>query len=172
MKKIIYLLGLLILLILSSCKKNNELNIFGKWILIDGTLYVDNMETGEKTQYQHFGPGKSRSQLSGFNKPTIPLEYLIKDTTTWEFKRNGDFILNNNVDSPMFCNMMGSFWSIIEHPTSGITMLGGSARPFESYTYDYKKKIMIVLIQEQVGSKDGYNVSWKTHLFFRKLSDE
>jgi hypothetical protein len=172
MKRLIYLLILSISLILTSCKKDNELNIYGTWVLVDGTLYVDNMETGEKTKYHHFADGKTRSQLSGFNKPTIGFEVLIKDSTTWEFKRNGDFILNGNVDSPMFCNIRGYYMSIIEHPTSGISMLGGSARPFEAYTYDYKKKIMIIKIQEQVGSKDGRNIEWRSELLFRQISTE
>jgi hypothetical protein len=171
MKKIFYLL-VATLLIFSSCKKDNELNLYGTWVLVDGTLYTDNMETHEQIKYQHFGLGKTRSQLTGFTKATFPIEFLIKDTTTWEFKRNGDFILNNNIDSPMYCNMTASNMTIIEHPASGISMLGGSARPIHAYTYDYEKKIIVVFIQDQIGSKDGYNIEWNNKLFFRKVKDE
>ena len=168
---LIIVFGVLLLLAVSCKKEEKPLHLFGKWVLTDGYLYVTNLETGEKTYYHHFGEGKTVSQLSGFNKPKFELEKIEINKTTWEFKKNMEFILNDNVDSPLYINVVGDNWTIIEHPTTGITMLGGSSRPFRAYSHDYKNNIIEIDIQEQYGSYKGYNVQWSNILYFKKISD-
>lgn len=167
MKLFRLIISVLLVLLLSSCSKTDTLPLCGKWVLVSGNLYVETPATYAKEKYSHFGPNKTRSQLSGFNKPSFEFEKLIKDTTTWEFRKNGDFILNGDEDRPLFVNVTASNLTIIEHPTSGISMLGGSARPISCSTYDYDNKIMSVIVQEQWGSYNGYNMVWYSELFFR-----
>jgi len=171
--RFIYLLLLAFVLVFSSCEKEETtLKLIGTWLLFDGYLYMDNMETYEKIKYEHFGDGKTTSQLTGFNKPDFEIESLEQNVTTWEFQRDGDVILNGDEDKPMFLEVTGNWTTIIEHPDPPkpvITMLGGSARPFQGYTYDYDSKVIIIKIQEQVGSYEGYNVEWHSELFFRRI---
>ena len=39
-------------------------------------------ETYEKTKYNHFGEGKTISQLTGFNDPKFPIEIIEQNKTT------------------------------------------------------------------------------------------
>lgn len=156
-------------LIFTGCKKEELLTIKGKWVLIDANLYVQNMETYEQTKYRHFGDGKTVSQLTGFNEPKFPIETIEQNKTTWEFCSNNDFILNDDYDRPMYINIVGQWTTIVEHPTSGISMLGGSARPFKAYTYDYDSEVIVIRIQQQVGSYQGHNIEWDNELFFQRV---
>ena len=65
MKGFIYL-SVAISLFLFSCKKEviqpnvqpepkiEEIRLYGKWLLVGGSLYLDNLETHQKTKYDHF----------------------------------------------------------------------------------------------------------------------
>jgi hypothetical protein len=169
--RLIYIL-LAVLLIFTSCEKEKKLDIWGKWVLVDGHAYVENMETYEKIKYQHFGAGKTVSALTVYNQPSYNLEIIEQDVTTWEFLKNGDFILNDDYEHPMAVDYGQYNKTIIEHPTADEPdeiQLGGSAKPFSAYTYDYDSKLIIIQIQEQVGSHNGYNVEWRNELVFRKV---
>ena len=167
-------LSILLIIIVSflSCEKNKELTLEGTWVLIDGYLYVKDMESGQKTKYEHFGNGKTVSQLTGFDLPSFPFEVIKQNVTTWEFKPNHDFILNGDTTAPLFCQITGSWYTLIENPNSNVRVLGGSARPFTPYTYDYKNKIIAIQIQDQVGSLNGRNIEWYNLLIFRRIKDE
>jgi hypothetical protein len=165
MKWIYIILTLLILTV--SCKKNNELTLAGKWVLVDGFLYVQDMETGQKVKYEHFGNGKTVSQLTGFNLPNFEFERIEQNVTTWEFKPNRDFILNDNYAAPLYCQITGEWYTLTENPNTNVRVLGGSARPFTPYTYDYKNKIIAIQIQNQVGSLNGRNIEWYNLLIFK-----
>lgn len=167
----ILIIILTLFLVFSGCEKEKHLKLCGKWVLIDGNLLVQDMQTGKLTKYHHFGDGKTISQLTGFNKTTFPIETIELNKTTWEFCSNNDFILNGDYDRPMYINKMGEWLTIIEHPTSGISMLGGSARPFTPYTYDYDNQILVIRIQLQVGSYQGHNIEWDNELFFQRVNE-
>ncbi|MES2689540.1 MAG: hypothetical protein V4658_04010 [Bacteroidota bacterium] len=87
----------LILLFISSflfsCKKENQesYSLQGKWLLVNGEVYSENMENGGVIYYNHFSPTKLNSQmdLSGLN---LPIDFISQNKTTWQFEE--DFKLN------------------------------------------------------------------------------
>src|SRR3989304_6418125 len=114
MKKLLIIL-FSTLLFFTACKKeeinpNNtkietieidKISLWGEWLLLDGKMYVDNMETGQKIAYDHFDPNKSKSSLR-YSGSKFEIEDIEKNITTWSFfpsKTNygyGEFWLNND----------------------------------------------------------------------------
>jgi hypothetical protein len=187
MKRIIY--GLLIITLISCEKKivspklttppkvaYDSLNLNGLFILVSGKMYIDNIENGDKLVYNHFDSIKSRSSLS-FYGPTIPLENLIKDTTTWSFyfpsvvPNIGRFVLNMDTLHPMGLNVTRRNLTIIESPDAMIsgTQLNGSARPIQIILFDVKKKLIKIYIQEQYFNLNGYNYKSFNELIFKQI---
>ena len=167
MKKILVLL--LGLVILTSCGKNKQITFGGVYLLDSAFIYTENLDTYELTKYSHFGEGKTVSCLSGYEEPSFPIEVIEQGVTTWEFD-NDVFILNGDYGRPMGITYFGDYFTIIEHPTSGISMLGGSSRPFQISVYDYKKKIVRIMIQEQYMSHNSENLKIINELYFTKIS--
>ena len=164
MKKILLWL---LLITLFSCQKESTLN--GKWLLADGSLYVTNMETGEKTKYNHFGDGKTVSQLTAYDKPNYKLEVIEQNKTTWTI-HGRDFILNDDTANPMYLQCISSGnYRICENPRATELQLGGSSRPFKCDYTDKKGDYIEVCIQDQVGSINGYNCEWKSVLYFKRI---
>lgn len=107
------LLSFLFLVAIFSCQKevtpedkpeNNVVNpqeeyllIGVDWILSDGRLYVENMDNGDKSYYDHFTTGQNQSVLDPFNGANVPFDTLIQDITTWNFG-NSYFTLNSNLN--------------------------------------------------------------------------
>ena len=132
MKSLIYLI-IVASLVLVSCKKENlnpnpqiptqvnqEIRLYGKWLLVGGSMYVENIETGEKTKYDHFGPGKTTSSLN-YDGSVFAIEVLELNTTTWSFYEPpavpgfGDFVLNGDIQHPygfMSLKIIGLLWNI------------------------------------------------------------
>lgn len=139
---------ILFLIVFISCKKE-ELSLIDKWVLIDGQVYIEDLVSGKEYHYDHFGVNKDISYLTYINQPTLSIETIVKYKTTWEFKENGDFILNNK-ESLEF-DKCGENYSIL---------LNGVSRPFNAFTEDYKNGIIKVVIQEQSGSIVIRNIKW------------
>jgi len=66
------------------------------WILSDGRIYVENMDNGDKSYYDHFGNGQNLSVLNPFDGASVPFDTLIQDITTWNFG-NSNFTLNGTL---------------------------------------------------------------------------
>jgi hypothetical protein len=181
---------LLIGLSLASCKKEELYNdlaveevvidevipLEGVWKLRSGKMYVENIETHEKTSYNHFDSVKTTSSLR-YSGSLYEIEDLVKDSTTWTFiipKSHigyGEFWLNNDSLKPYGLNITNSNLSIIEHPTATISdiQMGGSAKPFHSYIEDYDAKLVNFYIHEAYESFDGYNYNYFSILTFEKV---
>jgi hypothetical protein len=111
MKNLIHFLILALVLVTSSCQKEtitpnvpeeqviDEIRLYGKWLLVGGSMYVTNLETGQKVKYDHFGPNKTISSLD-YNGSDIEIEAIELNTTTWSFYAPpavpgyGEFVLN------------------------------------------------------------------------------
>jgi hypothetical protein len=192
---------LLILIILSvtftiSCKKQEieptypvnhkpqkEVNtqgvrIYGEWLLIGGTMYVDNLETGEKVKYQHFDNNKTTSSLR-YGGSLYEFENIEINKTTWSFYEPsgglgvGEFVLNNDTSMLFGFNVTRNNWTIIEHPESGMDdlQLGGSARPISAYVEDFDEEICIFTVQETYENIKGYNSKYISELKFKKTKE-
>jgi hypothetical protein len=169
--RFIYIL-ILALVFLFGCQKEKNLEIWGKWVLVDGEIYVENLETYEKIKYKHFGDGKTVSSMNAFSPPNYDIEKLEQNVTTWEFKPEGEFILNGDYEHPMGIDIGEYNKTIIEHPTADEPdeiRLGGSARPFQAYTYDYDAGLIIVIIHEKYEVHNGYNHTYHNELIFREV---
>ena len=153
------------------------ISIYGKWVLQDAFLYMDNLETGEKIKYDHFGPNKTVSSLR-FSGAILPIEVIEKGVTTWEFTAPnripgyGKFILNNDASELYGFYVTNNNWTIVEDPsiTTATDMnLGGSSRPLRVYLEDYSQQICKFYVQEAYESVNGYNVHYFSELVFKKM---
>lgn len=192
MKTLFYLiLGLF--LTFTSCKKeeitpntngieessqiDGEIRLYGKWVLLDAKMYIENMETHEKTVFNHFDEGRTISSLR-YSGPIYEIEVIEQYVTTWAFKQPkyvpgyGEFILNNDTIQPYGFYVTKSDWTIVEHPLSdnydGMG-LGGSARPIESYVVDYDDSIVNFYVQLAYENIDGWNCKYFTEMTMQKI---
>jgi hypothetical protein len=193
MKQLIILIGFLVVLV--SCEKEviyptdhytklpsaggydttNIVSNWGKFLLIDAVMYIDNSETGQKTSFNHFGTNKTVSSLR-WGGSLFDIETIIKDVTTYSFWNTptggngmGRFVLNDDTSKYYMVNYMGSYTSIIEDPIHGQQNLGGSARPFNGYTISKSDMTVSIQIQEMEGNIGGYNCHYWTQLKFKKI---
>jgi hypothetical protein len=188
MKSLIYLI-IAASLVLVSCKKENlkpnsqiptqvnqEIRLYGKWLLVGGSMYVENMETGEKTKYDHFGPGKTTSSLN-YDGSVFAIEVIELNTTTWSFYEPpavpgfGDFVLNGDIQHPYGFYVTKNNWTIMEHPqsTSGNMQMGGSSRPISASICNYSDSTVYFYVQEGYTSINNQNYTYISELKFKKI---
>ena len=189
MKKFFYIL-LALTLTFTSCKKetlelanteevlvDEELRIYGKYVLLSGEMLVTNLELNIKTSYNHFDVNKSISSLR-YSGSQLEFETIEQNVTTWEFYEPnsvpgfGEFILNGDTINPMGFYVTTSNWTIVEHPTSTTAsemQLGGSSRPIEGYVEDVDQNIVVIYVQDAYESIDGYNCKYYSELRFQKI---
>jgi hypothetical protein len=188
MKQIIYLIVFLFVLI--SCKKEEikpnvvtpteevpqEIRLYGKWLLVGGSLYLENLETHEKTKYDHFGPGKTTSSLD-LDGSDLEIEDIELDVTTWAFYQPytvpgyGEFVLNNDTIQPYGFYVTKHNWSIVEHPqsTQSNMQLGGSSRPISAVICNMADTTVYFYIQEEYTSINNMNYRYISELKFKKI---
>lgn len=194
MKNIIYII--FISLTIYSCKKeypypskdyeylisdntdSEHISQWGKFLLIDAVMFVQNHETGEKYKFNHFDSIKNSSSLR-WGGSLFEFENIYKDSTTYSFyKPNnfpgyGRFILNGDTSKHYAVYYYNQYKSIVEDPIYGQTeqLLGGSARPFSGQILNYDDKTIFIQIQEVEGSIDGYNCKYWTQLTLKKIEE-
>lgn len=188
MKNLLFLF-FITLLTFSSCEKDElvedvpveepvaeTIPLAGDWLLVDGTMYLTNIETNEKTRYSHFGPGKTVSSLR-LEGSLYEIEELKQNETVWSFRNAkesggyGQFFIDYDSIQPYGLNISQNYWTIIESPTAtaSTTQMDGSARPFTAIIDDYASKTIIIDIQMAYTSFGGYNYQYQSKLKFRKL---
>jgi hypothetical protein len=184
-----------IVLSLASCKKeelkpNNgvvieqpngdELTIsqWGKFLVIDGVMFVHNLETNEKKMYHHFDSIKKQSSLR-WGGSMFDIENIYKDSTTYSFWKPssfpgyGKFVLNGDTTKHYAVYYCGFNKAIVEDPVYGMTqqLLGGSSRPFSGQLLNYDEKTVVIQIQEAYNSIDGYNCRYWSQLTLKKIEE-
>lgn len=174
MQKILLILSFLTIFSLISCKKDVNLRqntIIGKWKLVDGKMYIEDLLSGDITTNRHFANRNKVSSLR-YDTTIYSLERIVRDSTIWTFKNSinnsntGEFWLNNDSLNPYGFNLTNSYMSIIENGT-GPQKLGGSSRPI---TFDeINNNKIYIFIQETYASIDGYNVRYYNRLEFIRL---
>jgi hypothetical protein len=94
--KIYIILLFTIIISCFSCKKDEPKThtVEGKWLLINGEVYIENMDKGGVMYYDHFSATKPNSamDLSGAN---LPIDFISQNKTTWEFEK--EFKLNDSM---------------------------------------------------------------------------
>ena len=138
-------------------------------------MYIENMETGEKTVYDHFSPTKTTSSLR-YSGAQLEFESIEQNVTTWEFiappnwNGYGEFILDGDTAQPYGLYILDENWSIVEHPTATAStmQLGGSSRPLQAVVTDYNTQRVAFTVQEAYEAIDGYNCNYYSELIFEK----
>jgi len=172
MKKIFIIL--LSVLTIISCKKEEPLrpdntivtpqptnySILGiNWVLTEGRFYVENMDNGDLTYYDHFSSTQNQSTLDPVNGADVPFDTIIQDITTWNFG-NTNFTLNGG-------NSYGFTSS-----GSNISIIGlenGSSRPM--IVLELTDTKLTVKIHEGFGSVNGENLNYFSTLTFLKQGE-
>jgi hypothetical protein len=187
MKKFVYL-SLSISLFLFSCKKEviepnvqpepqiESIRLYGKWLLVGGSLYLENLETHQKTKYDHFGPGKTTSSLD-LGGADIEFESIELNSTTWSFYQPysvpgyGKFVLDSDTLMPYGFYVTKNNWTIIEDPqsTQSNMQMGGSSRPISAVICDYSDSTVYFYVQEEYTSINNMNYKYLSELKFRKV---
>ena len=151
---------------------DETISIFGEWVLVDGKMYMENLETGEKFVYNHFDANKTASSLR-YEGYMFEFERIVKDSTTWTFiapnnvPGTGEFWLNNDSIQPYGFYMTNSNMTIVENST-GPQQLGGSSRPITAYIDDYGQQTVNFYVQEAYTSINGENWKYFNELTFQK----
>jgi hypothetical protein len=186
-------LGAVAMILMSSCKKeviyptdqlpkvyptgtdtSLTVNPWGKFLIIDAVMYVDDKETGQPFVYQHFAVGKDTSSLR-WGGPEIDIETIVKNKTTYSFWKpigygTGKFELNGDSTKYYRVQYNGMYKSIIEDPDHGQSNLRGSARPFSGQTISKAEGIIAIQIQEMNGiDGNGHAIHYWTQLTLKKI---
>lgn len=193
MKKIFYLF---LVLLLFSCEKESKfasdtyknnftpekdsksISRWGKFLVIGGTMFINNHETGEMIKFSHFDSLKTVSSLR-WGGSYFDIETIEKDKTTYSFYKpinypgNGRLIINDDSTKHYMVNYMGMNTTIIEDPIHGMTeqLLGGSSRPYTLYVIDYDNKILGLRINQIECSIDGYNCNTWNEIKLKKIEE-
>lgn len=193
MKKIFYLF---LVLLLFSCEKESKfasdtyknnftpekdsksISRWGKFLVIGGTMFINNHETGEMIKFSHFDSLKTVSSLR-WGGSYFDIETIEKDKTTYSFYKpinypgNGRLIINDDSTKHYMVNYMGMNTTIIEDPIHGMTeqLLGGSSRPYTLYVIDYENKILGLRINQIECSIDGYNCNTWNEIKLKKIEE-
>lgn len=151
---------------------------WGKFLVIDGVMFVHNLETNEKKMYHHFDSNKKQSSLR-WGGSMFDIENIYKDSTTYSFWRPssfpgyGKFVLNGDTTKHYAVYYCGFNKAIVEDPVYGMTqqLLGGSSRPFSGQLLNYDEKTVVIQIQEAYNSIDGYNCRYWSQLTLKKIEE-
>jgi hypothetical protein len=154
------------------------ITLWGKFLIIDAVMYVDNHETGQKTKYNHFDATKNISSMR-WGGAMFDIETIIKDSTTYSFYKplnlpgTGKFVLNGDTTKHYGVSIVGWNKAIVEDPVHGMSqqLIGGSSRPFSGQILNYDEKTVVMQIQEMEGSINGYNCRYWTQLTLRKIEE-
>jgi len=149
---------------------------WGKFVVIDAVMYVEDHETGEKRVYNHFSATKSKSSLR-WDGSIFEIEDIEKNKTSYSFWAPvsvpglGKFVLNDDTTKFYAVQYTGSYSSIIDEPTHGQRNLGGSTRPYSGQTISKVDKTIAIEIQEMEGSINGHNCRYWTQLTLKKIQE-
>jgi len=190
MKNLYYLL---LLLILCSCEKeypliecdnnypttqgvviDNQLDfIEGDWLLVDGTMYMENLDINDSYEISHFINGPKGSLRYGGSMYLF--EDLDKHRTVWtlSFPENvpgvGEFMVNYDSTYTYGLNVTENNLTVTETITGSYLLLGGSSRPIQYEVLDEDNKIINIYVQESYENINGYNFRYHSKLKFVQL---
>ena len=191
MKKIAVFILLALSLAFTSCEKqviepnippetvtvNVEVDLYGEWVLRDGKMYMENLETGETIVYDHFDATQTVSSLR-YSGAILEFETIERNITSWSFfsppnvTGTGEFILDNDFAEPYGLSITYNNVTIIEHPTvttpAGM-QLGGSARPISAVLIAPASDMAEFIVQEAYESISGENWRYYSILTLEKV---
>jgi len=185
---------LLILILLCSCEKEYPLiecdNTYpttqepipyvevdyleGNWLLIDGNMFMENLDLDIQEEIFHFGGGVTSSLR--YPDPYYDFEVITRYETVWSFifppqvPGLGSFVLNGDTLSSYGLNVTDNYITVLEPTTGGQQLMGGSSRPLVIKRMDMINGIIDVFVQESYDTIDGYNYHYYSILTFKKVN--
>jgi hypothetical protein len=129
-----------------------------EWDLVNAKIYVENLDNGEKTYFDHFSNTQVTSNLNPFNNSTLDFDEINLGTTTWEFTNSGfalDGVLVYSYSKQGTANPNDEIYRID---------VGGSSRYLE--VLEKKDGVVTFKVYESYGTYQGANVSFYTTLTF------
>lgn len=186
MKKVIFLVSISILV---SCKKDikqpdpvseppKQLSVNGKWQLMSGIIYMENLDTHVKTQYNHFDATKLTSSLR-YEGALYPIETLTVNVTTWSIyspatvPNYGKFALNGDTLNPYGLYVTASNMTVVESPTATVAtmQMGGTSMALNITTSDYNNKIADFTVFDSYVTINNQNYEYFSVLKFKKIAE-
>ena len=126
---------------------NKSISLWGKFLVIDAVMFVQDLEMNKNKMYHHFGPNKNTSSMR-LGGSMFDIETIVKNNTTYSFYPflgnvgYGKFVLNGDTTKHYCVYYSGLNKSIVEDPIYGMKeqLLGGGARPFSGQLLNYEEK--------------------------------
>jgi len=193
MKKLLFSLSFISLI---SCEKeiivqptpepqNQQIRLYGKWLLVGGSMYVENLETHSKIKYDYFGQAQTinglkygkKDNCDNYGTHSLPFEMIKLNQTTWSFYQPqmvpgyGKFVLDSDTLNPYGFYVTKNNWTVVENPQSiqSDMQLGGSSRPISAEVYSYSDSIVYFYVQEEYTSGCNQNYKYISELKFKKI---
>jgi len=189
MKRLAFILPILLTLSLFSCKKEEVEPDLGinrvayptefatgyeidnkTFRLISGKMYMENMETGNKVVYDHFDENQTISSMN-YGGIELEIEKLEVNVTTWGFYSTDrlEFRVNGDSIDVYECTQNSFGMSIIDHGQSSnngpIThKLNGSSKPFR--IEHVGNDVIQVYINESYVTINNEQYSYFNELYF------
>jgi len=142
------------------------------WLLVDGEMYLENLETDEIEMTNHFTISDSSSLR--YDSSMYEFEDLVKNVTTWCFylpdniPGMGHFTLDGDTLQPYGLSVTHNNITITEPLVGSYLLLGGSGRPILYEILDFENKIIMIHVQESYENINGYNCRYYSKLKFKK----
>jgi hypothetical protein len=132
-----------------------------EWTLIDGRVYVENLDKGYKNVYNYFDDTTNIASMSLFDPSIVSMDEIQKGITTWYFS-NDTFLLNNQ---SIFDLEYGynPFNDLILRPHG---FDGGTSRP--TIVVEADETHMKVSVRESYNSDNVYNYNYVSELIFQR----
>lgn len=132
-----------------------------EWTLIDGRVYVDNIDKGYKNVYDYFDITTNVASTSIFDPSQVIMDGIEKNITKWYFS-NDTFLLNNQFvfDFDYYYN---PFNDLILRPFG---LNGGTSRPITVLEADSSH--MKISVRESYSSDNVYNYKYVSELIFQR----
>ena len=133
------------------------------WTLVDGRVYVENLEKGYKNVYDYFDGTTNVASMSLFDPSIVLMDKIEKNMTTWyfsddKFTLNGQYVYD-------FEKKYNQFNELILKPYG---LVGGTSRP--TIVVDADNTHMKVTLRESYNSDKVYNYKYFSELIFKRVN--
>jgi hypothetical protein len=134
-----------------------------EWTLVDGRVYVENLDRGHKNVYNYFDDTTNTASMSLYDPSIVLMDEIERGVTTWYF--SGDTFLLNGQYIYYFQKQYNPYNDLILRPYG---FAGGTSRP--TIVVDADETHMKVSVRESYNSDNVYNYNYVSELIFENKS--
>ena len=132
-----------------------------EWVLVDGRVYVENLDRGHKNVYDYFDDTTNTASMSLYDPSIVLMDEIERGVTTWSF--SGDTFLLNGEYIFYFEKHYNPYNDLILRPYG---FAGGTSRP--TIVVDADETHMKVSVRESYNSDNVYNYNYVSELIFER----